>query len=407
VAMTKLEPNPILPEPELAAATPSKRLVRGRPPLKIAIVSPYGYPHPGGVNEHVRHTYEAMRRMGHDVWIVTSKYGKERESEGHIIRLGTGYAFPTNGSMGRLTLSWRFKQRARELLSEHRFDILHFHEPLVPFLSPTMLDQSDTVNIGTFHAFGGFSPSYWVGKRFGHHLVEKLDGRIAVSGAARHFISRYFPGDYRIIPNGVDLDRFADAEPFEELRDGTVNILFVGRFEERKGLIHLLKAYHRLRKRHVDARLLVIGTGPKAREYRRFVGLRQIRDVEWLGRVADDDKARYFASADIFCSPATGQESFGIVLLEAMAAGVPIVASDIHGYKNVMQRGVQGVLVEPRNARALAAGLYRLATDEELRNEMGEAGRLRAPDYSWERVTERIVDYYQEVRDRALATPRS
>ncbi|HEX3218963.1 MAG TPA: glycosyltransferase family 4 protein, partial [Candidatus Limnocylindria bacterium] len=303
----------------------------------------------------------------------------------------------------RVTLSWRFKQRARELLERQRFDILHFHEPLVPFLSPTVLDQSQTVNVATFHAFGGFSPSYWVGKRFAGQLVEKLDGRIAVSGAARHFISRYFPGDYTIIPNGVDLDRFADAEPFEELRDGTINILFVGRFEERKGLIHLLKAYHRLRKRHVDARLLVIGAGPKAREYRRYVGLRQVRDVEFLGRVSDDDKARYFASADIFCSPATGQESFGVVLLEAMAAGVPIVASDIHGYKNVLQRGVQGLLVEPRNHRALAAALYALANDPELRHRMGEAGRARAPEYSWDRVTEMIVDFYHDVRERTLA----
>jgi phosphatidylinositol alpha-mannosyltransferase len=356
------------------------------------------------VNEHVRHTYEAMRLLGHDVWIITSRYGKQRESEGHVIRLGTGYAIPANGSMGRVTLSWRFKERARELLAEHKFDILHFHEPLVPFLSPTVLDQSDTVNIATFHAFGGFSPSYWVGKRFASRLADKLHGRIAVSSAARHFIGRYFPGDYTIIPNGVDLDRFTDAEPFEHLRDGTINILFVGRFEERKGLIHLLKAYHRLRKRHVDARLLVIGSGPKAREYRRYVGLRQIRDVEFLGRVPDDDKARYFASADIFAAPATGQESFGIVLLEAMAAGVPIVASDIHGYKNVVQRGVQGLLVEPRNHRALAAALYKLAGDEELRHRMGEEGRQRAPDYSWDRVTERIVDYYHEVRDRVLAT---
>jgi phosphatidylinositol alpha-mannosyltransferase len=345
-----------------------------------------------------------MRELGHDVWIITSKYGKERTTEGHVIRLGTGYAFPANGSMGRVTLSWRFKERARELLAEHRFDVLHFHEPLVPFLSPTVLDQSDTVNVATFHAFGGFSPSYWVGKYFAHRLVEKLDGRIAVSGAARHFISTYFPGDYTIIPNGVEIDRYADAEPFEELRDGTINILFVGRFEERKGLIHLLKAYHRLRKRHVDARLLVVGTGPKAREYRRYVGLRQIRDVEFLGRVSDEDKARYFASADIFCAPATGQESFGIVLLEAMAAGVPIVASDIHGYKNVVQRGVQGLLVEPRNHRALAAALYRLSTDPDLRHRMGEAGRERAPEYSWDRVTERIVDFYHEVRKRKLAT---
>ena len=374
-----------------------------RRPLKVGIVSPYGYPHPGGVNEHVRHTYDAMREMGHDVWVITSKYGRERESEGHVIRLGTGWAAPANGSVGRVTLGLRFKRQAREVLSEHRFDILHFHEPFVPFLSPTVLDASDTVNIATFHAFGGFSPSYWIGSRFAGRLANLLHGRIAVSGAARHFIDRYFPGEYRIIPNGVDLERFAGAEPFEELRDGTLNILFLGRFEERKGLIYLLKAYHRLRKRKVDARLLVAGAGPKEREYRRYVGLRGIRDVEWLGRVSDEDKVRYFASADIYCAPNTGQESFGIVLLEAMAAGVPIVASDIHGFKKVVERNVQGLLVEPKNPRALAAALYTLARDPDLRHEMGEAGRARAPEFSWDRVTERIVDFYYETRERVLA----
>ena len=374
-----------------------------RGPLKVGIVSPYGYPHPGGVNEHVRHTCEAMRRMGHDAWIITSKYGKEREDEGHIIRIGTGWAFPANGSVGRVTLGWRLKQQARELLAEHRFDVLHFHEPFVPFLSPTVLEASRTVNIATFHAFGGFSPSYWVGKRFAGRLAELIDGRIAVSSAARHFIGRYFPGDYRIIPNGVDIDEFGKAEPFDELRDGTLNILFVGRLEERKGLIHLIKAYNRLRKRHVDARLLVAGDGKRAREYRRYVGLRGIRDVEWLGRVSNEEKARYFASADIFCAPNTGQESFGVVLLEAMAAGVPIVASDIHGFKQVVQRNVQGLLVEPRNHRALAAGLYKLAGDPELRDRMGDAGRQRAPEFSWDRVTDRIVEYYHEVRERVLA----
>jgi phosphatidylinositol alpha-mannosyltransferase len=375
-----------------------------RPPLKIALVSPYGYPHPGGVNDHVRNQYEQLRSLGHDAWIITSKYGKERESEGHVIRLGTGWAFPANGSVGRVTLGWRFKEQAREILAEHRFDILHFHEPFVPFLSPTVLDQSETVNIATFHAFGGFSPSYWVGRRWGRQLAAKLHGRIAVSGAARHFISRYFPGDYRIIPNGVDIDLYAHAEPIEDLRDGTLNILFVGRLEERKGLIHLLKAYNRLRKRHVDARLLVVGAGAKLREYRRYVGLRQIRDVEFLGRIGDTDKARYFASADIFCAPSTGQESFGIVLLEAMAAGVPIVASDIHGYKNVVQRDVTGLLVEPKNHKQLAAALYALARDPELRQQLGSAGREQAADYSWPSVTRRVVDYYHEVRERETAS---
>ena len=392
--MTQLETPP-------AAVEAPARDPRGV--LKIGIVSPYGYPHPGGVNDHVRNQYEHLTELGHDVWIITSKFGRQRESEGHIIRLGTGWAFPANGSVGRVTLGLRFKRQALELLQAQRFDVLHFHEPLVPFLSPTLLEASQTVNIATFHAFGGFSPSYWVGRRFAGRLAGLLHGRIAVSGAARHFISRYFPGDYAIIPNGVDLELYASAEPFEELRDGTLNILFVGRFEERKGLIHLLKAYHRLRKRKVDARLLVIGTGSKAREYRRFIGLRGIRDVEFLGRVSDHDKARYFASADIFCAPNTGQESFGIVLLEAMAAGVPIVASDIHGFKNVVQRNVQALLVEPKNHRALAAALYALARDPELRHEMGEAGRARAPEYSWPSVTRRLVDYYHAVRGRVDA----
>ncbi len=286
-------------------------------------MSPYGFPHPGGVNEHVRHTYEELRSLGHDAWILTPKYGKERDSEGHVIRLGTGWAVPSNGSVGRLTVGWRMRPRIRDVLAAHRFDILHYHEPFVPFLGPAVLAESDTVNIGTFHAFGGFSPSYWVGGRAGQRLADRLHGRIAVSGAARHFISRYFPGDYRIIPNGVELDLFAGAQPFEELRDGTFNILFVGRLEDRKGLTYLLRGYHRMRKRHVDARLIVVGEGPKLREYRRYVATRRIRDVEFVGHVPLEDKLRYFASADVFCAPSTGQESFGIVLLEAMAAGLP------------------------------------------------------------------------------------
>ncbi|MCA1587565.1 MAG: glycosyltransferase family 4 protein [Chloroflexi bacterium] len=397
-------PSPAPAPAAPAEATPAVRSAAPeRAPLRIGIVSPYGYPHPGGVNEHVRFTYEEMRRKGHEVWIITSKYGRERESEGDVIRLGTGWAAPANGSVGRVTLGLRFKHQARELLEAHRFDLLHFHEPFVPFLSPTILDQSDTVNVATFHAFGGFSPSYWIGSKVTRHLAAKLHGRIAVSGAAMHFSNRYFPGEYRIIPNGVELDRFTGAQPFEELRDGTLNILFVGRLEERKGLSHLIKAYHRLRKRHVDARLIVVGAGRKLREYRRFVGLRGIRDVEFVGRVSDEEKVRYFASADIFVAPNTGQESFGIVLLEAMAAGVPIVASDIHGFKRVVERNVQGLLVEPKNPRALAAALYRLANDPELRHEMGEAGRVRAPEYSWERVTDRIVDFYYEVMARVSA----
>jgi phosphatidylinositol alpha-mannosyltransferase len=305
--------------------------------------------------------------------------------------------------VGRLTIGLRLRPRIRDLLAAHRFDVLHFHEPFVPFLGPAVLTESETVNVATFHAFGGFSPSYWLGRHAAARLAERLHGRIAVSGAARHFIDRYFPGDYQIIPNGVEIEPFANAQPYEELRDGTLNILFVGRLEDRKGLSYLLRGYHRLRKRHVDARLIVVGNGPRLREYRRYVATRRIRDVEFVGHVPLEAKLRYFASADVFCAPSTGQESFGIVLLEAMAAGLPIVASDIHGYKNVVSRNVEGYLVEPRNPRALAAALYKLAGDPDLRHRMGEAGRAKVPEYSWERVTQQVVAFYHAVRERVSA----
>ena len=200
----------------------------------------------------------------------------------------------------------------------------------------------------------------------------------------------------------MDLDLYANAEPMEELRDGTINILFVGRFEERKGLIHLLKAYHRLRKRHVDARLLVIGSGPKTRDTAASSAC--AKSATWSCWAASARTPRRATSrAPTSSARRPGQESFGIVLLEAMAAGVPIVASDIHGYKQVVQRGVQGLLVEPKNYRALAAALYALSNDADLRHRLGDAGRARAPEYSWDRVTEQIVDFYQEVRDRVLA----
>jgi phosphatidylinositol alpha-mannosyltransferase len=374
-----------------------------KPALKIGIVSPYGFPHPGGVNEHVRHTYEELRSLGHDAWIITPKYGRERDSEGHVLRVGTGWAVPSNGSVGRLTVGMRLRPRIRDLLAAHRFDVLHYHEPFVPFLGPAVLSESETVNVATFHAFGGFSPSYWLGRRAAAGLAGRLHGRIAVSGAARHFIDRYFPGDYQIIPNGVEIEPFANAQPYEELRDGTLNILFVGRLEDRKGLSYLLRGYHRLRKRHVDARLIVVGNGPRLREYRRYVATRRIRDVEFVGHIPLEDKLRYFASADVFCAPSTGQESFGIVLLEAMAAGLPIVASDIHGYKSVVSRNVEGYLVEPKNPRAIAAALYKLANDPDLRHRMGEAGRAKVPEYSWERVTEQVVAFYHAVRERIAA----
>ena len=289
------------------------------------------------------------------------------------------------------------------MLEQEHFDVLHFHEPFVPFLSLFLLRESTSVNVATFHAYAGFSPSYEFGSRFLGGYAERLHGRIAVSAAARHFIDRYFPGDYKLIPNGVDISRFDRAVPIARWQDGTRNLLFVGRHEPRKGLLDLLKAYRLLRKTGCDCRLLVVGSGPQEREARRYVAIRRLSGVEFLGRVSDRAKAQLFKNADVYVSPATGGESFGIVLLEAMAAGAPIVCSDIHGYKGVVRRGREALLVPPRSPKALAGAIATLLNDDAARIAMGEAGRARAEDFSWPQVTARVESYYNFVIRRLAA----
>ncbi len=371
--------------------------------MKIGLVSPYVYPLPGGVTQHVRYLYENLRLRGHDVRIITSSHGLQRSSEGDIIRLGKGFSVPTNGSVGTITISPRYLSQVRDVLDREQFDLLHFHEPFVPFLSLVVLRESRSVNIATFHAYGGFSPAYEFGRRALAGYASRLHGRIAVSAAARHFIDRFFPGDYKVIPNGVDVQRFERAVPIARWQDGRKNLLFVGRLEERKGLIHLLKAYRILRKTGCDCRLLVVGSGPQEREARRYVMTRRLGGVEFLGRVSDDEKAQLFRTADVYVSPATGRESFGIVLLEAMAAGTAIVCSDIHGYKGVVRRGEQALLVPPANAKALAGAIGTLLADDELRARMGASGRVRAEEFSWERVTAKVEYYYGFVIRRLAA----
>jgi len=371
--------------------------------VKIGLVCPYIYPDGGGVAQHVGYLYENLRLLGHDARIITASHGPQRASEGDVIRLGMGFSVPTNGSVGTLTFSPRYLPQIRAMLRQEQFDLLHFHEPFVPFLSLFLLRESTSVNVATFHAYAGFSPSYEFGGRFLGGYAQRLHGRIAVSAAARHFIDRFFPGDYKVIPNGVDLDRFRKAVPIARWQDGTRNLLFVGRHEPRKGLLDLLKAYRLLRMAGSDCRLLVVGSGPQEREARRYIATRRLHGVEFLGRVSDSEKAQLFRTADVYVSPATGGESFGIVLLEAMAAGAPIVCSDIHGYKGVVRRGREGLLVPPRQPKPLAAAIARLLDDEPARLAMSDAGRARAEDFSWPRVTERVEAYYGFVIRRLAA----
>lgn len=370
--------------------------------MKIGIVSPYAYPRPGGANAHIRETYSHLTELGHDVRIITAPWGDDPPAK-DVIQIGQAMAVPFNGSIGRVTLSVRLEWLISRMLDRERFDVIHHHEPFVPFLSFQILDSAKCPNVATFHAFGGFSISYWLGRIVLDRYMDKLDARIAVSSAARHFVSSYFPGEYRIIPNGVDVDFYANAKPFPEFRDGKVNIFFVGRVEPRKGAMYLLRAYAKVKERHPDIRLIIAGRGPEIGDLRRFVHQRRLADVFFAGRISDADKASFYKTADIFVAPSTGQESFGIVLLEAMAAGCAVIASDIHGYKRVIQRNGTGLLVEPKDPDALAEALERLIVDPAQRASLGQAGAQRATDYDWTHVTRELVRVYEE----AIARRRS
>lgn len=368
--------------------------------MKIALVSPYDFPYPGGVTAHISHLQEHFTRWGHRVKILAPSSGDSVElAKRGVTVIGKPVSIPANGSIARITLSLRLAGQVKAILNQEQFDVIHLHEPLLPALPLQVLRFSDAVNIGTFHTYRGRHLGYHYGKRLLKHWFRKLDGKIAVSLPAMDFVRQYFPGYYNIIPNGIDYDRFScETAPLPEFDDGKLNLLFVGRLEKRKGLRYLLEAYQTVKARVPASRLIVAGpVAGGARRYQDWVSRRGLNDVVFTGRVSHDDLARYYASCQIFCSPATGQESFGIVLLEAMAAGKPIVATDIEGYRKLIEPGSDGLLVPPKDQTALAEALLSLADDELMRHRMGEAGRIKARDYTWSAVAGRVLSYYQRL----------
>lgn len=379
--------------------------------MKIALVSPYDYPYPGGVTSHVRHLYEEFTAVGHDVRILAPSSNRNIEREQHdVYRVGGVRRIPANGSIARITLSFRLARRVREILEDEAFDVIHAHEPLMPFLPPTVLRYSDSVNVGTFHAYRGSYYGYFYGRPILRRVFANLDARIAVSRAAKRFVRQYFMAPYRIIPNGVEVERFhpGAVQPIPELQDGRPNILFVGRPEKRKGVGYLIRAYPQIKNAFPDARFIIVGAGDwEESPYRAYIERHNMRDIHIVGYVSEEDKARYLRSAHVFCAPAVQGESFGIVLLEAMAAGLPVVASEIVGYRDVVTDGQEGVLVPPRDAAAVAGAVCRILQDPGLAASMGEAGIETAAQYSWRHIAEQILDLYVRTGSRPLPSPRA
>jgi phosphatidyl-myo-inositol alpha-mannosyltransferase len=371
--------------------------------MKIGLVSPYDFSYPGGVVNHISNLEYYFTRMGHNVKIIAPASVPVNNYGDRFIAIGKPRPIPTSGSIARITISFTLADKVKEVLQNEKFDIIHLHEPLAPTLGFTVLRLSKGVNIGTFHAAES-RPSYrWtkpllVSKLY-HKWFRKLDGRIAVSKPARDFINKFYPASYEIIPNGVNLNQYnPEGPPLPEFMDGKVNILFLGRTEKRKGLEYLLKAYALVKPDYPDSRIIVVTPSIRSRnKYEKQVAAMGLADVVFIGGVSDKDKPRYYNTADIFCSPATGHESQGIVLLEAMASGKPVIASNISGYATVVKSGCEGILVPPKQEVPLAQAMANLMKDKTLRCTMGEKGRDRSIEYGWERVSQKVMDYYQRV----------
>ena len=363
--------------------------------MKIALVSPYDYAFPGAVADHVRHLAAQLGERGHDVRVIAPCSDPVRVSDERFIPMGRPVPIPSGGSVARVSLSIWLAPKTKSLLRDEAFDVVHLHEPFSGVLPLTVLELSETANVATFHSYHGTRlwtrPTVSLANRY----FRRLQGCIAVSEPARDFISSHFPGGYEIIPNGIQVGTYSNGVlPYDHLRDGMVNILFVGRLERRKGLKYLLGAFAKLKWSWPNIRLLVVGPGSLDEDSARMIGERNIRDVVFTGAVSEEEKVRYYKTADIFCTPATGRESFGVVLLEAMAAGKPIVATEIEGYSSVITHGKEALLVPPKSEEGLADAIAILLKDPGLARRLADNGSARAHEFNWDTVAGRVEDFY-------------
>jgi phosphatidylinositol alpha-mannosyltransferase len=363
--------------------------------VRIGIVCPYTWDVPGGVQAHVRDLAESLIGLGHEVSVLTPVDDADgADLPSYVVAAGRAVPVPYNGSVARLAFGPLSLTRTRRWLRRGRFDVLHLHEPTVPSLSMLACFAARGPMVATFHTATARSRALQV---FGTTLqpgLEKITGRIAVSPAARRVVVEHLGHDAVLVPNGVAVRHFAGAQPLPDAPPGPT-VVFLGRLDEpRKGLEVLLAALPALTRQVPDVQLLVAGPGE--------LDGRLPHNVHLLGLVSEADKPRVYASGDVYCAPNTHGESFGIVLIEAMATGTPVVASDLEAFRRVLDDGEAGVLVPVGDASALADALADLLGDPERRRHLSAAGSRVVQAYDWEHVTRQIVEVYETV---AAAAP--
>ncbi len=358
------------------------------------MVCPYSIDVPGGVQAHVLGLATGLRGLGHQVEVLAPAIAGSALPE-FVTSAGRAVGIPYNGSIARLTFGPVALNRTRRWLNDHDFDVLHLHEPTAPSLSLIALALADRPVVVTFHFASARSWVLAAAHGVLQPTMEKITARIAVSPLARRVQVEYLGGDAVEIPNGVDVPRFARAQPLPGYPRIGGTIGFVGRFgETRKGMPVLLAALRALVRTRPDLRLLVVGRGDAA-ELLRAAGPALAPRIQVLPALGDEGKAAVLASVDMLCVPAIGGESFGMVLSEAMAAGTPVVASDLAAFRLVLDGGKAGVLVPAGSPPALASALDDLLDDPERRAELALAGRRRAAIWDWPVVARRVLQVYE------------
>ena len=367
--------------------------------MKIALISLHSFLKPGGVKRHILGLYKEYKRKGIDVKIIVPRRKLAENYGKSVILLGTSFPVSFGGAQGDFVINFDPTSIERTLGRE-KFDVLHFHNLGVPSGLQILTSPytSNTLNILTFHAnIESLKTFPFLIDLLNRVCRWKMDGIIGVAPIALNPFKKYH-GPKALIPNGVDLKEFNPRGPkIKKFLDGKINILFVGRIEERKGLIYLLRAFKILEKKYPgEIRLIVVGEGDLEGECKNYVKENNLKEVHFEGQKTGKELVSYYRTCDIFCSPAIFGESFGLVLIEAMACAKPIVAFGNLGYKQLLQGKKGGkFLVKPRDYKSLAKKLEILIKSPRLRKEMGDWGLKEAKKYSWQKVAEQVLKFYR------------
>ncbi len=364
--------------------------------LRIGLVSPYGWDAPGGVQAHIRDLARYLIADGHFVSVLAPVNDEEQIEDEFVVAAGRPVAIPYNGAVARVLFGPIAASRVRQWISHHDFDLLHIHEPAIPSLGLLACSLADGPMVGTFHVAASKIRIAFAIVPIVEPIIERLRARIAVSEVARETLRTHIETDAVVIPNGINLASFNDAHPRLEWQLGKT-IGFIGRFEEkRKGLSLLIEALPAIIKAHPDLRVLVAGPGD-AEEFLKDIPEEYAGRLTFLGMLSDEEKRQFFKSIDLYVAPNTGGESFGIILAEAMATGVAILASNLEAFNDVLEEGRWGDTFTNEDADDLARKAIALLSDEKRRKELALLSPKGAERFDWPVVAKQILDVYDYV----------